>query len=210
MIIRNPRTLTFALLITTLPVGFALAAGRGGGGLGAGVGAAGTGSAAVGGGAPAGRVGGGPTAGAVGGGSPGSMDPGGNGSAGTDNPSLNALGAGSAGTRTNAPGIPSAKTTGSAIGGYGGPTGVAPAAGLPGGVSPSALKQEGPPGAPPTVPKFVEGTAEEQAQLSTSGLAIPGPDGVSTVIVAARPCGVAAHETDGTTTCIGIPSRRRR
>jgi hypothetical protein len=29
----------------------------------------------------------------------------------------------------------------------------------------------------------------------------------STVIVAARPCGVAAHETDGTTTCIGIPNR---
>src|SRR5450631_225151 len=31
--------------------------------------------------------------------------------------------------------------------------------------------------------------------------------GVSTVIVAARSCGVAAHETDGTTTCIGIPDR---
>jgi hypothetical protein len=92
MIICNPRSLAFALLIAALPVGFALAAGggRGGGGggsggsgggaLGAGVGAAGMGSAAVGGGAPAGSVGGGPPAGQVGGGSPGSNNPAGNGS----------------------------------------------------------------------------------------------------------------------------------
>jgi predicted transglutaminase-like cysteine proteinase len=39
--------------------------------------------------------------------------------------------------------------------------------------------------------------------LSTTGLAIPGPDGVSTVTVAPRRRGVAAHETDGTTTCGG-------
>jgi hypothetical protein len=36
---------------------------------------------------------------------------------------------------------------------------------------------------------------------------VAGPDG-STKIVPARPCGKAAHETDGTTTCVGIPGRR--
>jgi hypothetical protein len=55
------------------------------------VGAAGMGSAAIGGGA--GQVGGGPQAGLVGGGSPNSNNPGGNGAAGTGNPSLNAVGA---------------------------------------------------------------------------------------------------------------------
>jgi hypothetical protein len=92
MIIRNPRSLAFALLITTLAVGFALAAGRGGGGLGQGVGAAGIGSAGVGGGAPAGNVGGG--SGRVGGGAPGANDPAGNGSAGTGDPTANARGVG--------------------------------------------------------------------------------------------------------------------
>jgi hypothetical protein len=32
-----------------------------------------------------------------------------------------------------------------------------------------------------------------------------GPDGISTKVVKAAPCSTAAHETDGTTTCIGIP-----
>jgi hypothetical protein len=36
------------------------------------------------------------------------------------------------------------------------------------------------------------------------GLNIVGPDGVSTKTVKAAPCGLAARETDGTTTCIGI------
>jgi len=111
MIICNPRSLAFALLIAALPVGFALAGGsggRGGAALGGGVGAAGMGSAGVGGGAPAGAVGGGPPAGAVGGGSPGSGNPAGNGAAGTGNPSRNA--GGSLGSGTNAsPGITSAK-----------------------------------------------------------------------------------------------------
>src|ERR1700675_1293786 len=65
MIIFNPRSLAFALLIAARAVGFALAGGGGrGGAIGGGVGAAGMGSAAVGGGA--GRVGGGPSAGEVG------------------------------------------------------------------------------------------------------------------------------------------------
>jgi hypothetical protein len=32
-----------------------------------------------------------------------------------------------------------------------------------------------------------------------------GPDGISTKVVKAAPCSTAAQETDGTTTCIGIP-----
>jgi hypothetical protein len=32
-----------------------------------------------------------------------------------------------------------------------------------------------------------------------------GPDGISTKVVRAAPCSTAARETDGTTTCIGIP-----
>ena len=37
------------------------------------------------------------------------------------------------------------------------------------------------------------------------GLDKVAPDGVSTKTVRAVPCSTAAHETDGTTTCIGIP-----
>jgi hypothetical protein len=36
------------------------------------------------------------------------------------------------------------------------------------------------------------------------GLDQVAPDGVSTKTVRAVPCSTAAHETDGTTTCIGI------
>src|ERR1700738_4792208 len=195
MIICNPRSLAFALLIAALPVGFAFAGGSGGrgGALGAGGGAAGMGGAAGGG-------------GAVGGGSPGSNSPAGNGSAGTGNPSLNAVGGGAGGNGTNAPGIPNTRTTGSNIGGYGGSTGVAPASNAPGGTSPEALRSQRPPTNGPTLPKDVQGVAEE-GPISPTGLSKPGADGVSTVIVAARSCGVAAHETDGTTTCIGIPDR---
>lgn len=210
MMICNPRSLAFAMLIAALPVGFAFAGGSGGrgGAIGAGVGAAGMGSAGVGGGAPAGQVGGGPPAGLVGGGSPNSNNPAGNGAAGTGNPSLNAVGGGPGGNGTNTPGIPNPRTTGSNIGGYGGSTGVAPASDVPGGgASPEALSNQRST-TDPTAPNAVQGIAE-QAPLPATGLARPGSDGVSTVIVRARPCGVAAHETDGTTTCIGIPSRRR-
>ena len=46
-----------------------------------------------------------------------------------------------------------------------------------------------------------------------SGLNVVAQDGVSTKIVKAVPCGLAARETDGTTTCVGISDeklRRRR
>jgi hypothetical protein len=46
------------------------------------------------------------------------------------------------------------------------------------------------------------------------GLNIVGPDGVSTKTVKAVPCGLAAKETDGTTTCVGTSeggkARKRR
>jgi hypothetical protein len=43
---------------------------------------------------------------------------------------------------------------------------------------------------------------------TTTGLDKVGDDGVSTKTVKAVPCGAAARETDGTTTCIGIPDKR--
>jgi hypothetical protein len=207
MIIFIPRSLAFALLIAALPVGSALAGGAGGGGgrggaSGGGVGAAGMGSAAVGGGAPAGAVGGGPSAGEVGGGSPGSSNPAGNGAAGTGIPSRNAGSVQGNGTNAS-PGIANPTTTGGVIGGSGG---IPPMTELPGGTSPDALSRQSQ-SDNPTAPKGVKGIAE-QTPFSPTGLARPGPDGVSTVTVAARPCGVAARETDGTTTCIGIPEER--
>jgi hypothetical protein len=206
MIICNPRSLAFAMLIAALPVGSVFAGGSGGrGALGAGVGAAGMGSAGVGGGAPAGQVGGGPPAGLVGGGAPNSNNPAGNGAAGTGNPSLNAVGGGPGGNGTNTPGIPNTRSNGGNIGGYGGSTGVAlPASDVTGGASPSFFSKQGQSTTDPKAPKDVQGFAAQEP-LPTTGLARPGPDGVSTVTVAAQPCGVAAHETDGTTTCIGIP-----
>jgi hypothetical protein len=49
---------------------------------------------------------------------------------------------------------------------------------------------------------------------TTVGLDKVGDDGVSTKTVKAVPCGTAARETDGSTTCVGIPepgaSRSRR
>src|SRR5713101_6744599 len=42
------------------------------------------------------------------------------------------------------------------------------------------------------------------------GLNVIAADGVSTRTVKAVPCGVAAHETDGSTTCVGIPDQRPR
>jgi hypothetical protein len=214
MIIFIPRSLAFALLIAALPVGSALAGGAGGGGgrggaSGGGVGAAGMGSAAVGGGAPAGAVGGGPSAGEVGGGSPGSSNPAGNGAAGTGIPSRNAGSVQGNGTNAS-PGIASPTTTGGVIGGIGG---VAPMTELPGGISPDALSRQSQSNRqsqsdnPTAAPKGIKGI-DEQAPFSATGLARPGPDGVSTVTVAARPCSVAARETDGTTTCIGIPEER--
>jgi hypothetical protein len=45
---------------------------------------------------------------------------------------------------------------------------------------------------------------------SQTGRDIVASDGVSTETVRAVPCSTAARETDGTTTCVGIPVRRKR
>lgn len=62
---------------------------------------------------------------------------------------------------------------------------------------------------PDRVPDTVRGVTAEPPP-STVGLAKPSQDGVGTVIVPARPCGAAARETDGTTTCVGVPARPTR
>jgi hypothetical protein len=43
---------------------------------------------------------------------------------------------------------------------------------------------------------------------SRTGLDKVAKDGISTEVVKAAPCSAAARETDGTTTCVGIPDRR--
>lgn len=43
-----------------------------------------------------------------------------------------------------------------------------------------------------------------------TGLDKVADDGVSTKTVRAVPCSIAARETDGTTTCVGIPDRGRK
>jgi hypothetical protein len=178
------RNLTISLLVALLPMNVALAGGRGGGPQGA-VGSSLSGAsgygAAVGGGAPAGAVGGGPPAGLIGGG----LAP------TNTNPTS---GSGAAAERPAAGGVPGAYT------------GVPSAPQTPaGGLPPSVLSKTGNSGNAetgrpqgPVAPKSVEGVAATQ-------------DAVSTQMVAPRPCGVAAHETDGFTTCIGIlPSGHER
>jgi hypothetical protein len=184
MVACNLRSFAVASLITVLPMGFAIAGGRGGALLGVG-----------------------PAVGNVGGTPAGSMDPG-----------LNSIGAGSSGNGTNAPGVPRSSTQGGESGGgsYGGySTGIAPPPLLPGGAPPPASKtgsssnpsdnKEGSTAVSREPVHFQGLTGDEP--FSATGLSRPGPDG-STVIVKARPCGVAAHETDGITTCVGIPNKR--
>jgi hypothetical protein len=212
------KRLAVVILLAGLPTGFVMAAGgadAGGaagsssgaaaatslGSTGASVGAAGTGNAAVGGGPPGGQVGGGPPAGLVGGGAPSTLNPAGNGAAGTGNPSLNAVGERTIPTDNPASGTETIPTAGHVVGGT---ISVPPDAGM-GTAAPPIVGQAQP---APVAPDAVKGVAEQPAS-STVGLARPGPDGVSTEIVAPRPCSTAAHETDGTTTCIGIPSPTR-
>jgi hypothetical protein len=126
-------------------------------------------------------VGGGAPAGAVGAGPPAGL-----------------IGGGLGPTNTNRTSTSGAAAVGPAAGGVPGAyTGVpsapdTPAGGLPPGNSETGRPQR------PVAPKSVEGVAATQ-------------DAVSTQMVAPRPCGVAAHETDGFTTCIGIlPSSHER
>ena len=134
-----------------------------------------------------GGAGGGAPAGAVGAGAPtnSAMTPAVPGSNPTPNaavPNSAAANPSSAGTVVGAP-------TGTS-GGYG-----------QGGAPPVMGQAQSPP-VPPEV------SAADFPPLTTTGLATTAADGVSTKVVPARPCSTAARETDGTTTCVGIPNRR--
>jgi hypothetical protein len=180
------RNLTISLLVVLLPMNVALAGGRGGvpqGAVGSGLSGASGYGAAVGGGAPAGAVGGGPPAGLIGGG----LGP-------TNTNSTRSSGGGLG------PGV------GSEVGVPGAYIGIPSAPGTPaGGLAPSLVGKTSNTGSAetgrpqgPVGPKSVEGVAATQ-------------DADSAQLVAPRPCGVAAHETDGFTTCIGIlPSGHER
>jgi len=61
-----------------------------------------------------------------------------------------------------------------------------------------------PPGAP-TAPQFKGPLPDVDSR--TPGLDKVGPDG-TTKSVRAVPCSKAARETDGSTTCVGIPNRQ--
>ena len=61
-----------------------------------------------------------------------------------------------------------------------------------------------PAGTPPT--PYSTGPLPQSDQ--GPGLNVVGPDGVSTRTVKAVPCSIAARETDGSTTCVGIPAKR--
>jgi hypothetical protein len=61
------------------------------------------------------------------------------------------------------------------------------------------------PAGAPTAPPF-KGPLPDESDAGTPGLDKLGPDG-TTKSVRAVPCSRAAHETDGTTTCVGISNR---
>jgi hypothetical protein len=140
----------------------------------------------------AGAVGGVAPSGAVGGGTPTN-------SAATKAAAPQAASLSVASPNTATPTSPNANppTSGGVMGGY---TGTQPADAK---VSPPITAQS----SPPIVPDGVQGFAAEQPG-SRTGLAKPADDGVSTKIIPARPCITAAKETDGTTTCVGIPDKR--
>ena len=176
---RFRRTLVIAASMTLLATGIALGQGTGGGPGGQGGMGTSAGSPPVGGGSPAGAVGGGPPADRVGGGPP------------TSAVSF-ALGSqffATGGVIDNSTSVRPPSAINSDLGGA---KPSPPASGL---------------AQTPMPPAEVRGVAE-QAPSSTTGLSRPAEDGISTKTVPARPCSTAAKETDGTTTCVGIPVRK--
>ena len=82
-----------------------------------------------------------------------------------------------------------------------------PAASTPRATEPAPKGYTGayaPAGTPPT--PYSTGPLPQADQ--GPGLNVIAADGVSTRTVKAVPCGVAARETDGSTTCVGIPDQR--
>ena len=59
--------------------------------------------------------------------------------------------------------------------------------------------------APPGTPPTPYSTGPLPTQSTGPGLNVAGPDGFSTKSVRAVPCSSVARETDGFTTCVGIP-----
>jgi hypothetical protein len=59
--------------------------------------------------------------------------------------------------------------------------------------------------APPGTPAIPYSTGPLPTQNTGPGLNVAGPDGFSTKAVRAVPCSTVARETDGFTTCVGIP-----
>jgi hypothetical protein len=73
---------------------------------------------------------------------------------------------------------------------------------------------EGTPAYPPAAPgppsaPLLNGPLPE-ADAGAPGLNKVAPDGVSSKTVRAVPCSTAARDTDGSTTCIGIPEGKKR
>jgi hypothetical protein len=67
--------------------------------------------------------------------------------------------------------------------------------------------------APLGTPPTPYSTGPLPTQDTGPGLNVAAPDGIGTTAAKAVPCGAAARETDGFTTCVGIPdvpSRSRR
>jgi hypothetical protein len=60
-------------------------------------------------------------------------------------------------------------------------------------------------GPPPQAGGLPGGAVDPLISRTDTGLDKVANDGVSTKTVPAVPCGTAARETDGTTTCVGIP-----
>jgi hypothetical protein len=73
--------------------------------------------------------------------------------------------------------------------------------------APAQQSSAGPGSAPPGAPPEVGGPWHPATDAGVDKVA---SDGVSTVTVPAVPCSTAARETDGTTTCIGIPDSTKR
>jgi hypothetical protein len=63
--------------------------------------------------------------------------------------------------------------------------------------------------APPSVVGAAPPVGGPLLPSSDTGLDKVAEDGISTKTVRAVPCSIAARETDGTTTCIGIPDGRK-
>jgi hypothetical protein len=84
----------------------------------------------------------------------------------------------------------------------------APAASTPQATEPAPKGYIGAYGPPGPAKPYSTGPLP-QVDTGSPGLDVAGPDG-STKTVRAVPCSAAAHETDGSTTCVGIPDQSQK